>query len=249
MSAGDTFYQIKSSDRTSGTAASFVLSLESPFKSIKQLTEVSLVAATIPNTIYNVRTGVNSSISWIHSGTKLATLTPGNYTITDLLTLVAAAMNAADANTYAFTYNSSTFKVTATAAGAFSFASTTSSFWTSILGITDFTTSGTSISGSQVINLNPSANIYLKIDEMGLSMQTTNQLEQDLFTIPVSVAGGYLIQYTEGSGWRQDKTFYSSPRDINKLTVSLFLQNNELVELNGAEWSMILRMRRNTSYL
>jgi hypothetical protein len=245
-----TFYQIKSSDRNVGTSSDFTVYLNDQYKKIVDLTEVKLVAALIPNTLYNIRTGVNDTITWYHAGVSnySATITPGTYTIDSLITALTSAMVAADSNNWTITYSTTSLKATITGSAAFNLTVTSTALSGGVLGFTDFFTSATSVTGANAINLLPALNLYVHIYELGLTLQSTQTKEQATFQIPIPSGPTSVIQYTAGSYYDQSIT-YQAPRKLDSLTVKLRLENGEAANLNGSEWNLTLQLRRESSSL
>lgn len=80
---------------------------------------ISLTGITFLNGRYNIHVG-NNTLVFQEDGVAVdltATLTPGNYTATELQAEIKTQMDAAGANTYTVTYDSITMKYTITTSG------------------------------------------------------------------------------------------------------------------------------------
>ena len=60
------------------------------------------------------------------------------------------------------------------------------------------------------------------------------------FIIPINVPSGYLIQYKREI--ETQKIEFITPINITTLTMNLYIENNESANLNGEEWSMMLKI-------
>lgn len=79
---------IRSQDRIAGgNSSSFTVQFNNSDRYFTQVTKVALLSAIIPNTIYNIRTGVNDQVVWKTNGSVAKTyqIPAGYYNITQLL--------------------------------------------------------------------------------------------------------------------------------------------------------------------
>ena len=102
------FVHIRSADRDSGPSSDFSYTLSQP---VKYPRRISLEIVELPLMIHNYRSPYNT-FSWTEgSESKIASVTAGNYSITELLlTALGTAMNAVTTNTYTFTKSDTTKK-------------------------------------------------------------------------------------------------------------------------------------------
>ena len=139
---------------------------------IQGVKKIRLTQFSLTNTIYNVRTGINDQMCWYHSGSSYHFQIPaGQYNISALLTQIQIGMNATDANSYALTYNSSTFFVTITGTSAFSLNFASNSFSSTScsleIGFNQAdTASSISISGTNAVDLSFPNLIFICIPEI-----------------------------------------------------------------------------------
>lgn len=240
---------VRTEDRTTGSTSSsdFTIYLPSSL-AIQGIKRVCLESAQIPNTVYNVRTSVNDRMCWKRGGTDYNFQIPaGNYDSASLLSAIQTGMNAADANTYVLSLSTTSGKVTVGGSGAFQLN------WTSnpqaatscraVLGYaTGDSASGTSQVATNVINLTrPDALLIKILDSYPIVRSTGTTVDNAHFVIPIDVAPFDLITYDKGQEWNQFYEF-ASPVTLQQLVVKLFLPGGEAADLNGAEWSMVLRM-------
>lgn len=240
---------INSKDRTTGTSSSFVLQLNDQNRKLRNVKRVVLKSVILPNTIYNIRSGVNNIVSWTRSTARIFVIPPGAYSLSILLSTIQTGMNAvADGNTYSVTSSPATNFVTfTTTAGNLNwFLDYTAAYFPATeLGylstITFAPFNPTTSIGNSWPNLSAPYHVGIKIEEFGSKeVVGTNINFRSTFVVPVNVTSGNLIQYYADQILRQDFTF-PTPKDIDSLSVSLWLdtQNREAVDLNGVEWTMV----------
>lgn len=236
----DKFLFIDSRDRLSGSSSSADFTVELP-EAVVGIKKVTLKQVNIPNTIYNVRTGVNDIFRVTRGGTPyIYTIAAGAYTITNLLSTIQTGINALDANTYTLTYSTTTMKVTIAGAGAFiiNWSVTASCYYE--LGFTSSdSASGTSFTGTNVANVALPYNIYLSIPQLGLTTITTFSNDRATFVIPVLENSGSVINYSSEGNFEQVLHF-PSPITIHRLDIRLHMRGLTVVNLNGADWTMML---------
>jgi hypothetical protein len=94
-------------DRKSGTTDDYMVKIQ-PLMGIRQ---VSLLSASIPNTLYNI-TAINNTIYWTRGSTLSAIIPVGTYFATDLCLVLVTTMDIANgAETYQVSYSPTTIKI------------------------------------------------------------------------------------------------------------------------------------------
>jgi len=105
--------------RESGTPENYVIKIFNPIKNIKS---VRLLAASVPNSVYPIRTGYNDTLNFTYSGAKTATLTQQNYTGSQLAAELQSKIQTAIASTnVTVVYNSQLNKLIFTESGGTAF--------------------------------------------------------------------------------------------------------------------------------
>jgi hypothetical protein len=218
----------------------------------QNVVEVSLEGAVIPNTLYNIRSGVNNVIKFTNSnsggGTKTGTVTAGSYTIDTLVTALGTAMTTGDGtDTFTVTYSATTNKVSITTVAGTGTITVlfTSSTINSTIGFSSTANSSaaTTVTGVNVFNLAQPYNLFINIPELELfHVQSSNQLDKPTFTIPVTSPEGDVISYFATQFLDQQLRF-GNPRSFRELNVRLTLDGNEAADLNGSEWTLYLLLK------
>ena len=109
---------VNSKDRTNGTSMDFNVNMKQYMRNFNGQvpSQIKLVGCQFSNCIYNVNSHNNTFTFFETTGTSnaTATVTPGIYTGSTLLTALTAAMTSASgvSNSYSGTYSSSTLKYT-----------------------------------------------------------------------------------------------------------------------------------------
>jgi len=219
------------------TSSSFTYPLLSTINN--NCTLVRLKHAAIPNTLYNIRNGVNNTITLRDyiNGTLLIIIPPGCYTVFTLLDTLIQLLNAVGSQTYNVSYNPTTFLISFSAGSVFALDFTATNSCASVLGFAnEITARATLITGSKVLKLNTNS-IYITIDEIPNGIYGSQSYPYT-FMIPLNGNAGSVIQYDSCSSFSQSVPVYRLP--LYSLTIHLYYDNNELVDLHGADWEMLL---------
>jgi hypothetical protein len=233
---------IESSKRISGTTNAFVfeLGVSIPLKS----TKVSLHKVVMPWLYYNINSS-NNTIIVRDTGTGFpvtVTVTPGNYTPAEIATALQTALNAtanSGGTSWTVTYNPITFVYSITRT----------------LTVYDFILGGTI---RAVIGITTTANVALPAASttaptFGWLKQIYIQIAQfpktyyiaqapstfASFSIDPSATPGTMLFYEPDP--KMQEIVGISDYSLNVLHISLIDSDGNLVSINGAEWTLILR--------
>jgi hypothetical protein len=205
---------------------------------IKSVTQVDLVAAVIPNTMYNI----TIEQIFILNGNPII-IPPGFYSACKLATAIAGAQSDVSVSL-------------SETEGKFIFTNGTS--WTldsispEFSKIAKISQPGTyvSLKSESVINMNPSGDfVFLEIDELRPPYPidaVSNPLQSESFrkfaTVPIDSISGTFKIFKEMSDYKISVR-YPSPIDrIDRLTIRWLDTNGNLLNFNGVEENfMILR--------
>jgi hypothetical protein len=213
-----------------GTANSYTVHLT---HRLRNITRVDLVSAKIPNTMFNVTTGLLNS----------ATISPGFYSAWDLATAIGGQ--------YIPSQGIFTFGAPVTSA---------SPDLQKCLGILNLTQSPTQ--SQTLIDLSTNDFVFLDIDELktvatidsksllnnGTDTYRGTTIEKTFGMIPIDVPSGQIKTFKEGTDFRYS-IFYKNLDSIDRLTVRWLDLNGNLLNFNGANNnSFILRIRTEGSF-
>jgi hypothetical protein len=233
---------IQSADRTGGTPSDFFIKPPLPIENLKGTT---LLSASIPNTLYNI-TSANNTIYWNRGGALSTTITPGAYTDETISTALAAAMDDADGvQTYTVSYDSTTMKMTIecpAAAFTLTCTSTTNAIW-DVLGFdTDANTgSATSHTADNVLRLDFPAYLLITVNEFLHQGTVSSAGIRTNFAISMSNVSQYVEVFNANETF-DNSIRYTSSEYLDSLHITLRKPDGGEVDLNGAEWSMLLNL-------
>lgn len=225
----------------SSSSTNFTVKLPHAVTDVKK---VMLREVLMPNTLYNIRSGVNAKIDFNDGVNKTATLTPGNYSMSALMSHVLTQLNAVSSGFTAVTYSSTSLKVTIARSSIFNLlwasGANTAQSTAEILGFsaTDLSAAST-YTGDKAAGFFQPLSLFLAVDELGSPLTNTYGL-LSTFKIPVTV-GAEGLQVMADSQW-YPQVVAALGKNIAQLTCRVFFENGEVVSLNGADWEMLLEV-------
>lgn len=234
------FLLLDSRDRTATSASSTdcVFQLN---PGINGCTSVELLSLSFPNTQYNLNS-LNNIIYFNDGAPKVATIPPGNYDITAFLLAIKTAMEAVSGLTYTATYDFVSMKITVTATAPFSFSfATTLNSAANIMGFNNVNTGASlSITAPNITNLSLPLYFYVQVDEFSTNVKSSNNFDNGSFTIINNTNVSDIITFADQSYYRQKVKV--TENNIQTLNVVFKNHNNVIMDLNGADWAMLLKM-------
>ena len=189
---------------------------------------VSVQSASIPYTFYNINS-TNNTLNYAIATTNYSiAATPGNYSIIDLINFFKIYLT-----NFTVTYNPITSQLTfVNATNDFTFLSTSTCL--KLIGFSGQATSSSKVlTSTATINLitYPCICIATNIQTLNIHKYASNN-RFVLCSIPVDVAPWGMINYRNLSQFRVN-TFTNV---ISNLEIKLVDHQNNLVDLNGADW-------------
>jgi predicted enzyme related to lactoylglutathione lyase len=155
----------------------------------------------ITNTFYNVDETNNVIYFYENSTAKTANIPNGFYSASTLATAAANALTTASAgfNTYSCSYNDTTKKYTFTASNTFYFnwsADNNNNGAYEQLGFNKQTntTSGTSVSSVNVINLSNPLGVFFNVSDCNSNIQLSNGYASGVVYVPINVSYGSIAR-------------------------------------------------------
>lgn len=230
---------VESSKRISGSAQDYTIQIPA----VQHATRVSLISASIPNTLYNITTS-NNTIYWTRAGAKTTTISPGAYSVSALVVALAAAMEAADnTETYNVSYSATTMKITITCSAAIGL--TCVNIIDAIWDVLGFSTSAnraaaTSHEGDDVLRLDFPSYLLISVAEFAPAGVVCADNIRANFIVYMDTNSQYVQIYNHKNSF-DNLSEYTSRNGINNLTVRLLQPDGSLVDLNGGDWSFVLQ--------
>jgi hypothetical protein len=102
------------------------------------------------------------------------------------------------------------------------------------------TTSATSQTSPSAYSMERPSRVFITINEFMQPGISTN-LGFFTYEIPITVLSGNMILYEAHKDYEQYAEF-KSPINISTLTITLTIENNEIANLSGLEWEMLLEL-------
>jgi hypothetical protein len=175
----------------------------------------------------------------------------GAYNANSLAAALQTAMTSAISNSWSVAYNPNQFTYTITGTTAFQllFSSGThasTSLWqvlgfASSNGLTGIdTTSATSTTSTQVVQLNQPLYVFINLTNISNNNIYTSDGNSFSFVIPIDTNIGSIIEYDSMSNFDQYIKMPDNLKCINSIQVTLTSRQNTPVSLNGSEWLFIL---------
>lgn len=229
-------------DYNTTSSTNFIVKLLNPINF--DILAYGLESACIPKTSYNVTAGDLEILD--SSGVNQITIPSGNYTITNLTQELQTQLNALSVDTYTVTSSTTTFKLTITSsfagftlnpnAGDFPFSNT--------IGFNNSvaypSTAGVLVS-PKVVDLSGIKNVYIKIKQLTEYMRDTKNLSSN-FKVDYGCAYGSIIYFANENKYLQYYTTAQNHiRRTDNFEVRLVDESNNDVDLNGSDWSFVLR--------
>lgn len=209
---------------------------------IKAAKSIELLTFSLPMTFYNVNE--NNNKIYFNDGTdKIATLTPGNYDITDFLAELKTEMDSVSTITFTPTYSNISMKITITGDSAFTltFGTNTTNSSSKILGFPDVDTSSSVTQvGTNTINLSVPLYINICIDGFSSSIKSSNHFDNATFCCHTFGNGSDVFTWNSSNSYEQ--IIPCTDDNIQSIHVIIKDYNNQLLELNGGNWSMLLKI-------
>jgi hypothetical protein len=232
---------IQSVDRMLGTTDDYVVKIP-PLMGVGQ---VSLLSASIPNTLYNI-IATNNTIYWTWGGALSTTLPVGAYSVTDLCLALATAIDSANGvETYQVSYSPTTMKISiiCTTATVLTCTSTTNSMWYEIgFDTTADSSSATLHIADNILRLDFPPFVLISISDISSTEAATTANFRMNFCVSMFYNSQYVEVFNENSNFVNCQ-LYTLGTGINNIRVRLQCPDRTSASLNGGDWSMLLNIQ------
>jgi hypothetical protein len=193
------------------------------------ITKIALKNAQIPIGFYNIRSPYNT----LTIGSTIYTISPGNYTASNLLSSLNTATSAVGTWSYVTLTNQVQFSSTS---GSVTLVVPSGFTLATMLGFTATQTlTGTTLvsTNAYIINFDTYINIYF--DNIG---RPSLEPSKSTFKIPVS---GSVIQWAENNQ-NEQMILVKDNESIDRLVIAVYDRFGNLMNNNGLDWSFTLQM-------
>lgn len=201
-----------------------------------------LVSFVIPNLLYSIDS-TNNKIAFTRSSNFTATITPGNYTITQLSTAIGTAMNGQNSNNYSATYDANTQKMTISGTNPFVLDfGAAGTMWRQLGFENSTSSSATSHTGTNYVNLSPENYVYIQIEEIGTKVLSTRATNYGAtFYVPLDVSKGSLVFQSEGT--MNQIVDISPPKRLERIRVRILDHTGSIANFKS-DWHLYLGLEQ-----
>ncbi len=205
-------------------------------KNIRHIQQVRIDGVEFPNSYYVFNSQTNS-IKFTENGEAeaTATITPGNYTSTTILTEIKAALEAVspDSRTYTVTLDTSTLKITIAVSSGTVIINGATSTAGEFIGFTVANSTAASVEGNQVLNLSGPNYLILRSNLSALYNRSFyvdgKSANNAVCRVPVHSNSSEVVFYDAST--RPYHQCVSG--DINDVSFYLTDEANRRIDLNG----------------
>jgi hypothetical protein len=239
---------------TGSTTTNFQVNLPFP---VKNVCEISLASAEIPNTSYAFQEANNNLIWKEQTGSHILNfrIPVGDYSAQNLISTLANGMTAAssaDGNSYTYTVSFSSFtsKLTFSATGNFQFLwndPVTHQLCYRQIGFNPITELGYGTTHTANNNLNIAGDPYVFLDLPNLqgahSVASNYNDYGHFFKIPMNGGNDDIISYYSGGHAIKQNIVFSQPQNISFLQVRFYSYNRTIWQNENCDLSFTLALR------
>lgn len=223
------------------SSTNFIVKLQNPIN--YDILAYSLESCCIPKTNYNVNSGfvITDSV-----GNKPVVVPFGNYSVNSFVTELQSTLNALGVDTYTVTFNSNTYKMTIVSSfSGFVINPSANSYPLLTMMGFDNETVYTSVLGSltsiKSVDFSGIKNVYIKISELSEYLRDTRNLSSN-FKVNYGCPYGSVVYFNNENAYKQYyPTAQNHIRRTDKFSVRLVDEFGEDLDLNGSDWSLVLK--------
>lgn len=238
---------INSKDRenyNSTVSTDFTVQLQNPIN--YDILAYGLESCCIPKTSYNI---VDGSFELEDVSVRIISIPDGNYSITALVSELQTQMNLGGPVVYTVSYNANTMKLSFVSDGTGFYINPNQLDFPFLLklGFNNFTGYSSiasplpTIIPPKVFDISGIKNVYIKISELSEYMRDTKNLSSN-FKVNFGCPYGSIVYFNNENTYKQYYTTAQNHiRRTDKFSVRLVDESGELVDLNGSDWSLVLR--------
>lgn len=203
-------------------------------------TSADVVSLQMPQTQYNINS-TNNKVYFNDGVNCNFTIPTGNYSVYDFITALQTGFNTVSAN-YIVTYSDVSMKITITGLIPFQllFGTNTTNTGAYIMGFNNIdNVLALSQTSNNCIDLSLPLYICCDISEFETNVKSTNDSSSTFVFVNKGNCGDILV-YTEMSDYKQCTSITES--NIQNLHIRWTIPGNYPLDINNADWMMVLRL-------
>lgn len=238
---------VNSKDRTQNSKSQSLFRVNFNFAAL-HVNYVKILQATIPNVFYTFRDDEVETNNWFDFvdsiGIKSFQITPGSYSISNLIAELLNKFASVSPDTYTITYDQNTLKLTITSSYAlFSILGLTGPNIGSnslyFLGYNNVdTTPGTVQLAPNTINISGPNNIFIRIQQFGNPIHSSLNNLSAIFYIPITASYGNVNYFAINNQY--NSTFKVDLQSLSFLDIAVIGSDGHLMDFHGVDWDMLL---------
>ena len=239
--------RISSTDRTTGSVSRYNMTYATNDSDLQEIKRISLKSASIPNSQYNVNSNTNTFFFANSQTSQVAYTIPiGQYTTTTLMAAVVSVVSAVISGSITLVQSALTNKITlAINSGTFNMTPGSHFQINLILGFKSGSFSSvSSLVADSLPNLSGLKSVYIASQTLSnhSAMICSEQLKQNVFcNVPITVPFGAIMSFEEDEN-SSDFVVFHSRKNVSTIDIKLLDENNNTVDLNGLDWSLVFRV-------
>ena len=237
--------RIDSKDKSITSHSQYDMEIDFNDYMLHQIKRVILKSVYIPNTMYNVNQYNNQLVYDAGAGNVIITVPVGQYSITQLMDYLVAQFILGPYGTVTYVNNLMTNKLELTFDANIILRS--SSTISEVLGMDSYVdTSNLSVhSLPHIYNLSGLLKVYIGSHTIakGTTMSSSDKTHLNIFTeIPMRVSYGAIEHRVLDVLESTDEVTHSIPFNMSSIDITLYDQNLNIVDLNGLEYQIVLKV-------
>jgi hypothetical protein len=239
--------RISSKDRSPQSNSRYDIEFNTNDNDLHQIKRITLKSVVIPNTQYNINKYNNTLyFPTSHTATTDYVIKQGQYTTSELITAINTAVNAViSPAVLQITQDLADQKLTFTlSAGTMDIHDDTQNRMAKVLGI-DTGLNGVSVYVCDHLpNLSGLGHIYISSQALSnhTQMISHDKQKQNVFADVTMKVGFGQSQYTDEDSNSLDYVVFPGLKNISRLDIKLMDENNNELDLNGRDWTIIFRV-------
>ena len=237
--------RISSKNRAGNSVSKYDIVYNTNDRELHSIKRVALKSATIPNTQYNIDSNNNTlyMTNSFAAGPSFV-ITPGQYTTTTLITALVAAVG----GTFGIAQDAITQKLTLSVTGPATIdiiSDTATNPMATVLGLTTDDAATSSHTAASLPDIRGLTNIYIAsrtLSNGGNQMSSNEKNTTNVFcNVPVTAVFGGTVNLEEDEN-TLDYVLFNSHKNISSIDIRLMDEDNNTLELNGFEWTLVFRI-------
>lgn len=209
---------------------------------LNKLKSIELLSFSCPLTMYNVNSS-NNMIYFNDSTNKSVAIPPSNYNIITFCDIIKTTMESVSSLTFTVTFSETTLKINVAASGFFYFT-----FGTNKLNAANYimgylpidTPASDQLFAPNSINLSIPLYFLIKIDSFSTNTKSSNPYDNSTFTVFTKGNNSDVLTWNTNEFYQQ--TLICHDDNIQTINVTLTDYGNKLLDLNNANWAMLLKL-------